>query len=214
MSAELIEAIQSELSGGSLSAIAGAIGAPEEQTRSGVAAALPMLLGALTKNASQPEGAASLAGALERDQTAPLAEKTSSLGGLGGLLQTAISAGVGGKALDGGGMLQHIFGGQQEQAADAISSQSGLGTSQVMQLLMALAPIVMSSLGTVKQDKGMDAQGLAGFLQQQTQALGGQQGCGLLGSIVDPAQDGFGADDLARVGGMLQKSGVLGKLFG
>ena len=37
---------------------------------------------------------------------------------------------------------------------------------------------------------------------------------GIIGSIIDPAQDGFGVDDLIRVGGMLQKSGLLGKLFG
>lgn len=214
MSAELIQAIQSELSGGSLSAIAGAIGAPEDQTRSGIAAALPVLLGALTRNASQPEGASALAGALERDHSQPLQASAGAFGGLGGLLQAAVSAGVGGKALDGAGMLGHILGAQQEQAAASIGQQSGLGSSQVMQLLMALAPIVMSSLGTVKQQQGLDANGLAGFLQQQTGGLAQAEGGSLLGSLVDPKQDGIGMDDLARVGGMLQQSGVLGKLFG
>lgn len=214
MSADLIQAIQSELGGGSLSALAGMIGANEDQTRSGVAAALPVLVGALTRNAEQPGGAEALAGALERDHSQPLADHASSLGGLGGLLQAAVQAGSGGRALDGAGMLEHILGGQKEQAASAISQKSGLGGSQVMQLLLGLAPIVMSALGTMKQEKGLDAGGLTSMLQQQTSALGGSDGQGLLGSLIDPAGDGFGADDVMRVGGMLKSSGMLGKLFG
>lgn len=213
MSNSLIDAIQNELSGQSLQALAGAIGAPQDQTRSAVAAALPLLLGALTRNAASPAGAQSLAGALERDHTAPLTAHADAFGGLGGLLQAAMGAGSPNKALDGLGMLGHILGGQQQTAAQSIGAQSGLDSATVVKLLAALAPIVMSSLGTVKQNHNLDAGGLSGYLQQETQTLT-KSDPGLLGSLIDPAQDGFGADDLVRMGGMLQSSGLLGKLFG
>lgn len=210
-----MDALQNELSGNSLSALANTIGASPDQTQSAVAAALPMLLGALTQNASQPAGAQSLANALDRDHSQPLAQHASALGGLGGLLQMAMGAAQPQKpkALDGMGILGHVLGMNQQSATNSVAQQSGLDSASVLKLMSALAPVVMSSLGTVKQQNNLDAGGLSGFLQQESQTLT-KGNPGLMGAFMDPQQDGVGLDDLARMGGMLQKTGILGKLFG
>jgi len=213
--ADLLSALQSELSGNSLSALASALGAPQDQTQQAVAAALPLLLGALTRNAAQPGGADALASALERDHSQPLAQHAVAFGGLGGLLEAAMGGGSAApKALDGAGILGHLLGGSQNAAVQAVAQHSGLELGMVMKLLPALAPLVMSSLGSVRKERGMQPADLSGYLQEQTKQVSGAQGGGLLGSILDPAQDGIGIDDLARAGSFLQKTGLLGKLFG
>ena len=45
---------------------------------------------------------------------------------------------------DGGGILGHIFGNNQTQVAKEVSQKTGLDMGQVAQLLITLAPIVMS----------------------------------------------------------------------
>ena len=216
MSNSFLDAIQNELSGQSLSALAGAIGAPQGQTQAAVAAALPVLLGALTRNASQPQGAQALANALEQDHSTPLASHANNLGGIGGLLQAAMGMAAApqqSRALDGMGILRHMLGANQQAAAQSIAAQSGLSMDLVSKLLPALAPIVMSSLGTVKQNNGLDAGGLSDFLQSETKSMT-QSNPGMFDALIDPAHDGVGTDDLVRMGMMLQQSGILGKLFG
>ncbi|MEZ4235818.1 MAG: DUF937 domain-containing protein [Myxococcota bacterium] len=204
----LVDAIQAELSGHSLSGLAGALGIPQEKAPSAVAAALPVLLGALNRTAASPTGAEALAGALERDHTAPLTQQLGG-GGLGALVGQVLAQG-GPKALDGAGILGHLLGRDQPAAAEAVASKTGLDAATAGKLLIALAPLVMSALGTVKQRQGLDAGGLASFLGQEQQSLGGS----LLSGFLDAKGDGIGLDDLVRVGGALQQSGLLGKLFG
>lgn len=131
--------------------------------------------------------------------------------GLGALLGAAASA-MGGqsnqavpKALRGDKILGHVLGDQQAGAASAVAKASGVDASTVAALLPVLAPVVMSALGTAKKDQGLDAGGLAGFLQGEA---------GKLGAPAPAASSGFGADDLIKVGGALAQSGLLGKLFG
>jgi len=56
-----------QIAGPALGQISGQIGADPQSTQTAVSAALPLLLGALARNASQPGGAEALAGALGRD---------------------------------------------------------------------------------------------------------------------------------------------------
>ena len=58
------------LQGGAPQQIADQLGADADQTRDAIGAALPMLLGALGRNAQEPQGAADLFGALQRDHAA------------------------------------------------------------------------------------------------------------------------------------------------
>ena len=126
------------------------------------------------------------------------------MGSLGGQQQAP-------KALDGAGILGHLFGGGQQQAAAKVAESSGVSMAQAMQILVALAPLVMSTLGTMKQEKNLDAGGLAGMLQQEH---GPGPGGGILSGLVDPKGDGIGMDDMMRMGTAVANSGILGSLFG
>ena len=84
--ASLTEELLSQLQGAPLQQIADQLGTNPSQAQSAVSAALPMLLGALGRNAAQPQGAADLFGALQRDHVGRAAGR----GGLGDLLGSVL----------------------------------------------------------------------------------------------------------------------------
>src|SRR5690606_27380283 len=157
------------------------LGTDQTQTVGAVSAALPLLLGALGRNAEQPQGAQALFGALQRDH-----------GGLdlGSVLGAVL--GSGSEAAAGPAILGHIFGGNQPRAEQALGQATGLGGAQTGQLLALLAPIVLSFLANRSKQQGLDADSLGQILgseRRQLQQQGGAAG-GLLGSLLD--QDGDG----------------------
>ena len=232
----IVETITQELGGDTVASLGKAVGASPQQTQAMLGAALPALISGLAKNTSNPSGAQALADALDRDhapnlmdQLGPLAsqlagggggglagmlggllgggQKSSGAGGLGSLLPMALDMMQGQqgkdlpKALNGAGILGHIFGGKGDKVAQTAAQASGVDASMMLKFLPMLAPIVMSALGTVKSNKSLDAQGLSDTLRGESAGLG------------VPSADGFGVDDLMKVGGALAQSGMLGKLF-
>lgn len=200
----LTDELLSQLQGAPLQQIASQLGTDTSQTQSAVSAALPLLLGALGRNAAQPQGAADLFGALQRDHAG-----SGGGGGLGDLLGSVLGGmggGAGGGSRGGGAdILGHIFGGNQQRAEAGLGQATGLGAN-AGQLLQILAPIVMSFLAQRTQAGGMDAGGLGQVLgreQAQVQQQGGVGG-DLLGSLLDQDGDGkVGLSDLFKIGGGL-----------
>lgn len=172
------------------------VGADQSSVSSAIQAALPMLLNGLANNASTPQGAESLNTALETDHNGGILDN---LGGLGGMIFGGQQAAPPRQA-DAGGILGHILGGGQGQAAQQVSNQSGLGMGQVAQIMMFLAPIVMGYLGKQKQQQGVGADGLGGLLGG---LLGGQQSQPLpqtqSGGFLDSDGDGSSMDDIASM---------------
>ena len=76
----LFDTVNEQLGGANLAQISQHIGADEATTQQAIQAALPMLIGGLARNASNPDGAAALSNALSNHADG------SALGGLGGLL--------------------------------------------------------------------------------------------------------------------------------
>ena len=195
--ASLVDDLMAQLQGAPLQQMAQQLGASPAQTQDAVGAALPLLLGALGRNAAQPQGAMDLFGALQRNHS----------GGadLGGLLGSLLGGGSGGGQQDGAAILGHIFGGNQQRAEAGLGQATGLGAN-AGQLLQMLAPIVMSFLAQRMQSGGMDAGGLGQVLGQErarVQQQGGLGG-GLLGSQLDQDGDGqVGLGDLIKIGGGL-----------
>lgn len=201
----LADQLFAQLQGAPLQQIARQLGTDTAQTQTAVGAALPLLLGALGRNAEQPGGAQAIFGALQRDH-APAAAGGLDLGGLlGSMLGGGGSSGAGGQASGGADILGHIFGGQQRQAEAGLGQATGLGAN-AGQLLQLLAPIVMSFLAQRVASGGMDAGALGDTLGRervQAQQQGGLGG-GLLGSLLDQNGDGkLDLGDLLKVGGSL-----------
>ena len=193
--------IFSQLSGGALQQISQQLGTGQTQTAGAIAAALPMILGAMGHNTSQPQGAESLFGALGRDHA--------SSGGLGDVLGAVLGGGQS-RQTDGLGQLGHIFGGKQQRAETGLGQATGLGSDKAQMLMKILAPIVMAYLGKRMFSGGQQgsSQALGSMLgqeRQQVQQQGGLGG-GLLGAVLDQDGDGqLGLGDLLKIG-----SGMLG----
>ncbi len=177
------------------------VGAEPSMVNSAIQMALPMLLNGLANNASTPQGAESLNTALEQDHDGSLLDNLGGLGSMifGGQQQQAAPP----RQADAGGILGHILGSNQGQVAQQVSNQTGLGMGQVAQILMFLAPIVMSYLGKQKQQQNVGADGLGGLLGG---LLGGAQSAGsgnamgnIASSMLDSDGDGSSLDDIASM---------------
>jgi hypothetical protein len=225
--ASVLDILNQQISGATVQQISQQIGADPAHTQKAVAAALPLLLGGLARNANQsPESAHSLANALERDHDGSVLDGLAGLLGggsrggadLGGLISMAGGLlGGGSKATDGDGILGHVLGRKRHAVEQGVSKASGLDAAKVTQLLSMLAPIIMAALGKAKRQNNLDADGLTALLNRERSSIeeqtpGMQQG-GLLG-LLDMDDDGNVADDIAKIGGSLAASGILGKLFG
>lgn len=221
MSTSLVTDLLGQLQGAPAQQMAAQLGADAATTQNAIAAALPMLVGALGSNAQQPGGAASLLGALQRDHAGAgaldlggmlgglLGGGGAASGGLADLLGSVLGGGAGQPAsrqLDAGGILGHIFGSAQPQAESGLGQATGLSSNQASQLLKMLAPIVMAFLAKQVSARNLDASQLGQALGQeraQVQSQGGLAG-GLLGAVLDQNGDGkLDAADLLKLGGSL-----------
>ena len=168
-------------------------------TASVIQTALPAILGGLANNAATPDGAESLNNALDQHHDGSLLDN---LGGLSSMIFGGDTQAAPPPQADAGGILGHIFGNSQGQVAQQVSNQTGVSTGQVAQVLMMLAPIVMSYLGRQKQQQGVDAGGLGGLigglLGGQSAAAAGGIG-GLASSMLDRDHDGSALDDIASM---------------
>lgn len=181
--------------------ISNQVGAEPSLVNSAIQMALPAILGGLAKNASTPDGAESLNNALDQHDGGIL----DNLGGLGNMIfgqqQEATPPPP---QADAGGILGHIFGNSQGQVAQQVSQQTGLGTGQVAQILMMLAPIVMGYLGQQKQSQGLNAGSLGGLLGgllgggQQQQSSGNPM-MDMISGMLDSDHDGSAMDDIASM---------------
>ena len=182
---------------------------PADKTASVLSMAMPLLMGAMKRNASTPEGAAGLMGALSGKHNGSI------LDNLGGLFEGGVNEDV---KVDGLGILGHVLGGSQDNVVGAISKKSGVDTNGVMQILQVAAPLVLGYLGKQKNEQNVsDQNGITGLLGG---LLGGgdQGGAGkeqsLIESILDGDNDGSVIDDIAGMvlGG--NKGGGIGSLLG
>jgi len=124
--------LESRLQGAPTQQIAQQLGISSSQASSAIATALPLLLGALGHNASQPQGAQALYGALQNDHAGL---------DLGSVLGSVLGGGG-----QGGQILGHVFGDRQPHAAEAVGQTTGIGQDKAHMLLRWLAPIAMAYL--------------------------------------------------------------------
>ena len=206
----LLDLLNSPMGKQLISGVAGQTGQPENKTADVLSMAMPLLLGAMKKNVSSPQGAEGLMSALSSKHDGSI------LDNLGGLFGGGVDDSV---MNDGAGILSHVFGGKQPQVENALSQKSGLDAGSVASILKIAAPIVMGFLGRQKaQSNVSDANGMNSLLGSM---LGGQpqQNQSLITTLLDADGDGSILDDVAGMvmGGGKKKSGLgglLGGLFG
>lgn len=219
----LIDMITGALGPNAVQQMSSQVGASPDATRNAISAALPVLLGAMQRNTSNPAGAEALHKAVARDHADadPMERLMGMAGGLlgggqggGGGLMSALGGLLGGgspaaqpkaanRGLDGAAILGHILGGRTPQAANGVGRAAGVSSGQAGQLMAMLAPMVMAAIGKATQSKQLDSGGLASMLGQESERVGGapkKQG-GILDSLLDADGDGdVDASDLLSRG--------------
>ena len=179
-------------------------GAEPEKTKAAATGIVSTLMSAMAKNAATPEGANSLANALDRDHDGSILDDA--IGMLSGQNQQASNAS---RMLNGSGILSHLLGGKQNGAINMISQMSGLDNQKTGNLMTMLAPILMGALGKTKRQQGLNAGDifnvLNGSLRAQKQSTGNQT-MYLISRFIDQDGDGDITDDAMRIGGSLLKS--------
>jgi hypothetical protein len=200
----LLELMQGHLTPEVINQMSQQTGAAPEQTEAAAQGVLSTLLSGLSKNAQTPEGAGGIMSALDRDHDGSILNDI--MGMLGGAQQTQAPA----SALNGAGILGHILGGQQQNAAGMISQASGVAPEGVMGMMAQLAPLVMGVLGQQKQQQGLNASGLASLLGGSVQSQSSNPLMQMATQFLDKNGDGSMVDDVMGMVG----SKLLGGLFG
>ena len=191
-----LEALLGLLQGQDLGQLAEQVGGNEGQVKNGVMAALPAMLTALSKNTGTEKGAQELSNALETKHDGSI------LNNLSGYLSNP-------DLKDGAGILNHLFGSQTSNVANAVSQSSGLDTNGSMKMLQMLAPILMGMLGQQKKQNNLDAEGIGNLTSMLASNFGSEAGAsGIMETVtnlLDANKDGNVVDDIM---------GMVGKFFG
>ena len=135
------------------------MGLNKASTASALGSAMPMILGALGNNASSSGGAEGILKALggSNHSSGGMLDNLGSILGGGGIDEDVMK--------DGGNILGHIFGGQEGNAAEAVSKASGIDLGMASSLMKTAAPFVMGYLGKqMLKSKVTDQGGLQGML--------------------------------------------------
>ena len=191
-----LEALLGLLQGQDLGQLAEQVGGNEGQVKNGVMAALPAMLTALSKNTGTEKGAQELNNALETKHDGSI------LNNLSGYLSNP-------DLKDGAGILNHLFGSQTSNVANAVSQSSGLDSNGSMKMLQMLAPVLMGMLGQQKKQNNLDAEGIGNLTSMLASNFGSEAGASgimeVVTNLLDANKDGNVMDDIM---------GMVGKIFG
>lgn len=158
------------------------LGTSPQQTEAAMEAAIPLLLGAMTRNAQDPQGAQALAGALDQHD---------------GRALDFFGQGQAPDPYEGQRILGKVFGGQQNAAANAVSRRAGIDPQLAMQVLSMAAPLVLAYLSRRRQGQAGGMGQMGGPLGGQAGGMGGIDIGSILGGLLGGGMAGGG------LGGML-----------
>lgn len=205
--AGILDLLNSELGQSIINGVSDSTGQDKDKTSSVLTMALPVLMKAMQRNASTPQGAEGLLGAIQGKHNGGILDNLSGL----------FSGGVDDEVKnDGEKILNHVLGSKKQGVESIIGQKSGLDAGSVDQILKVATPILMGFLGKQAQQNNVsstnDLSGLLGGL------LGGNDSSSeqsFLEKILDADGDGSIIDDVAgMVLGNSKKKGGLGGLLG
>lgn len=185
----LLDNLMQQFNADTINQVSQRLGVDEQTARKGIEVGLPLLISALTRESSSPEGAQSLTRALARDHD-------------GSILNNVPEAVRNYETHSGDGILGHILGNKRQNIEDSLSKSTGMDAGALLQML---APVVMGALAQQQQQQNLDAGGVSATLQREQAQL--QQSGGwmpLVTNLLDADKDGSIVDDV---------TGMLGNLF-
>jgi hypothetical protein len=160
----------------------------ESTANTAVQLAVPLIVAALARNATRPDGAQELHQAINNDHDGSIFDNVM------GYLSDP-------QAANGAGILGHVFGGQQASIENNLAQATGMAPSSAGGLLETLAPLVMGAVGQTQQQNGLDPSALSSMLvgQQEEAQTNAPDVMSMLGSMLDQNKDGSAVDDLQRL---------------
>lgn len=207
----ILDLLNSDLGKTIINGVSNETGQPQNKTNELLTMALPVLMQAMKRNASSPQGAKGLLGALDNKHDGSILDNLGDLFN-GGLNRDVVD--------DGSKILGHVLGNRQQNVTNALSQKSGVDAGSVAQILKVATPILMGVLGKQKRQQNVSSQsGLEGLLSNLIKGNSPQQEQNFLEAILDADGDGSIIDDVAGMvlGGNKKKGGLgglLGGLFG
>ncbi len=192
----LIDQIFQQIGGNEVSNLSQNLGANEQATQSAIQKALPMIIGALSKQTGTREGAFNIANLLDSD-------------GDGNIMDDV--AGFFSQSDNGAGpnILDSLFGGKKGGVTNGLSQMTDLEPNQASNLMENLAPVVMGFLSNQKSNQGLNVSALAGLLGNEAQKVkqggNGADAMGFLENFLDSDGDGSSMDDIAGMIGKFMK---------
>lgn len=202
----ILELLNSSTGARMIQGVAQETGQSEDKASEVLTMAMPLLLGAMKKNAGSPQGAEGLINALSSRHTGSI------LDDMDGFFDGGVDASA---KSEGEGILGHVLGQRQPAVESALSQRSGLDAGTIAQILKIGAPILLGFLGRQRAQANVsDASGLSSLLGNM---LGGQpsQNQDLITSLIDTDGDGSVLDDISDMFlGNKSKKGGLGGMLG
>ena len=185
----ITQMITQKVGGAAAGMLAQRLGISESTAQTAVQLAVPVIVAALARNASQPQGAQDLHQAVASDHDGSILDQLTSYIGNP-------------QAANGSGILSHVLGGDRPAVESNLAQATGMDQNSAGNLLEMVAPLVMGAVGREQQQNGLDPNGLSQFLAQQQQAQPADPGLmGSISSMLDSNRDGSVTDDLSRIAG-------------
>lgn len=184
----ITQMITQQLAGTAVRSMSQRLGLSEGATDRAVQIAVPLIVAALARNAAQPEGARELQQAVSKDHDGSIFDN------LMGYLSNP-------QAANGSGILDHVFGEQQDAVQNNLAQATGLDQNSAGNILEMVAPLVMGAVGQTQRQNNLDPNGLSQFLdtQQQQTAAAAPDLMGALNTMLDSNHDGSVMDDVGRL---------------
>lgn len=195
---DLLSSLTNQLGNDFIGKVSQSLGSDTKKTGSAVDMALPMILGALSKNTQSKKGTEAFHKALMKKHDGSVLKNISAL------VQNPDKG-------EGAGILKHILGNKEGMIEKLIADKTGLDTKGSTNILKILAPLVMGALGKQAKEGSLDFGSLSGLLGKTADKVGDKSvSSSLVSSLLDKDGDGDIKDDLMTIGmGALKK-----KFFG
>lgn len=203
----IFDLLKSDMGQTIIRGVADQTGENTETTNDLLSVAIPVLMQAMKRNTSSPQGAKGLYNALDKHDGSILDD-------VSGLFEGGVNPSF---INDGEKILGHIFGNKQQNVTKALSHKSGINYDNVAQILKVAAPIVMALIGKKSREQNInDPSDLSVLLNQLLPGNSSSHQHSLLEAFLDADGDGSIADDVAGLffGNSKNKGGLGGLLDG
>lgn len=219
----LLELLGRVMTGDTVRKLSDQIGADLPSTGKAISATLPLLVGALARNANESQrNAQALEDALKADHDGSLLDHLNDVLGRsagGHSLTDAGNAYAGGYTIDrcsadGEGILQHMLGRRRAAVENGISRASEVDVRKVALLTPLLAVILMSALGRIRGEDNLDADGLARLLNRERAEVereAPEMKSGGLMDYLDGENDGDVIEEVERISSAFQGRPIQGR---